>query len=307
MDTDKYAITKIKQAIKDEYMATKQYKMDALFYKPTSKEYGIVNVELMKHSKEESEHAKMLIELLGKFYGVYSIPVDCFDIKKPFGPDPYQILLSNLMEEVKAIHDYKQILKLTGPNKSIEKIITDETEHAEDVLKWIEWRQEDYEVYHVFSKESKKFVGHHFTMNDRMTYRAIELKVKDNFGKIRKEKEIQFERRLYVTIEKLKKLKANKTVRIFERISRTTLDWIFWALMGKEIGPFVMYDLESVQPYGETEKEIISNSLLALEEIVKLANEIKKEIMDETLFIYKVILMVIYIAERNIKFLKIKK
>ena len=130
----------IKDAVVDEFIASKQYELDAEGFE------GKIKKEYLKHAKEERKHASDLIDIL-LFAG--DIEIDMPELPDEISYDiNADILMYNLMLELKAIEDYKLILEKLRRGavySKIEKILKDEIEHAEDNFSFLK-RFEDYTV-----------------------------------------------------------------------------------------------------------------------------------------------------------------
>ena len=135
-DSQCLLISKLKGVLRDEYIASKQYAIDSIIYPSMYKSKEVKN-ELNIHSKEEANHAKLLISILEGTYHIFDYPKDeTQNLKKSIGCNRALILLNNLCDELKAVHDYKWLLKnINNENKDVIKgILDDEKEHAADLL-----------------------------------------------------------------------------------------------------------------------------------------------------------------------------
>ena len=164
MEDDKQQIELIKEDLKkalvDEWIASKQYFIDSknfgenfgknsskqkkpgAFEKEKDEQILKIKNELEKHGKEEALHAKILITLFN--YLGECLPSHKQTTKTSKQTDT-NILRRNLKDELKAVKDYKAILKKLKNNgfsggivfDSINSILSEELEHVEDLKKFL--------------------------------------------------------------------------------------------------------------------------------------------------------------------------
>lgn len=139
-------IATLNAALSEEWLAFYQYWVGARVMVGPMR--SVVEDELLKHAKEELEHAEMLVERITQLGGTPVLsPKEWFDhadceYEAPTDEHVGAILQQNLNGERCAIARYQNLAKMTAgkdyaTHQIAMKILADELEHEEEIQNWL--------------------------------------------------------------------------------------------------------------------------------------------------------------------------
>jgi bacterioferritin len=145
--TENNLITKLNNALADEWLAYYQYWIGAQIIK--GKIAAKAKTELLEHAGEELKHAVMLAERMLELGGMPLLePKEWYNFKvcgyiKPSSRDTRQLLQEDLTGELCAVSEYKKLIAMvekTDPktHTMLVSILADEEKHVKDLNELLE-------------------------------------------------------------------------------------------------------------------------------------------------------------------------
>lgn len=257
LDHVKMIVKQLQNALVDELIAAKQYQLDAEAFE------GEIRKEFLHHVDDEKKHAEIISEMLIK---VHKMDVDFEYPTKKSAETKRGILLSELKDELKAVYDYEEILKVLPKGflyNLIDAILEDEREHASDLY---------------------NFLGMNTTLMS-----LDEPKITDNLLRDAYKKLFILQEQIKKSITKLDDVKTINALTIFTRIAHQKY---LSAMMRNE--PQIKEIVLSI--INKTEGDIVRYATRQIKDLIKIYTEIvKKKIL------VKVFLLMIFDLKNVLK------